>query len=70
MHTHFFKKLHFAKWGGTQEFGLKWGGVKVRNQKMGGGTELRPKAARFRVPPLSMFLAPSLSYVRLTMFNA
>ena len=51
-HMHFFKKMLFAKWGGHEKF--VWnGGVWRFGPENGGGTELRPKAARFRVPPPS-----------------
>ena len=69
MHMHFFKTLHFVKCGGgAQEVCLKWGVSEGLDPKNGGGScsagmELRPKFAQFRVPPLSLILAPFLSQI-------
>ena len=52
--------MHFAKLGGeTQEVGLKCGGLKVPTRKRGGLICGR-RPPDFG-PPLSMFLAPSLT---------
>ena len=48
------------EWGG-QEMIIPNGGVYPSAAENGGGTHARPKAARKRAPPLSLFLAPSLN---------
>ena len=46
--------------GGIETGPLNWGGCSPVHPKVGGGDHLRPKVAQFWVPPLSVFLAPSL----------